>query len=208
MYKRGIAIRKERTVSMHAYKEEQKTAPSLTEEFPAEEESEETSIEKDENGTYRWTYEMELLHNHAFLLFLMRLILVPSAVVFVVILAFSFKNGTKFKTVLMAYGILVAVLAGVVVIIWFAHLFTARIFDNRFILHYEMNDKEIALVQGEERSVSEFRTVRTVRIDRENRQILLNSWFLYNMICCEEKDFDFVADYIVSRCRKAWIFGR
>ena len=36
-------------------------------------------------------------------------------------------------------------------------------------------------------SVSEFRKVGTVRIDRENHRIFLNSPFLYNMICCEER---------------------
>ncbi len=194
---------------MHAYSEEKRdegrTDPFLEEE---ESEAELSSIVKDENGTYHWTYEMELLHNHAFLLLLMRMILIPCAIVFVLILAFSYRSGASLKNILMAYAMLVAVLAGVVVIIWLAYMLTVWMFDNRYILHFEMNDREVALVQGETRSVSEFRSVRTVRIDRENHQIFLNTWFLYNMIGCDEKDFDFVAEYIVSRCRNAWIIGK
>ena len=188
---------------MQAYKQEQtQPAEQMMEEESAGEES---SITRDENGTYHWTYEMELLHNHSFLSFLLKLILIPSAIVFAVILVYSLQSGVPFSNILMAYGILLAVLAVVAIIIWFVHVLTAMAMDNSYHLKYEMNEEGIAFVQGSEYSVSVFRTVRTVRIDRTNHQIFLNSWFLYNMICCDEKDFDFVAEYITSRCVNAFI---
>ena len=195
---------------MHAYNREQTGDKPKTNDclFDAYSEAEEDSPQRDENGTYCWTYEMELLQNHAYLLFLMRLILIPCGIVFALVLAVSFRSGASFRHVLMGYGIILAVLAGVAVIIWITHLLIALASDNRCLLRYEMNDREIALGQGESRSVSEFRKVRTVRIDRENHRIFLNSPFLYNMICCEGKDFDFVAEYIVDHCPDAWIIGR
>ena len=154
---------------MHAYNREQTGDKPKTNDclFDAYSEAEEDSPQRDENGTYCWTYEMELLQNHAYLLFLMRLILIPCGIVFALVLAVSFRSGASFRHVLMGYGIILAVLAGVAVIIWITHLLIALASDNRCLLRYEMNDREIAMGQGESRSVSEFRKVRTVRIDRE-----------------------------------------
>ena len=47
--------------------------------------------------------------------------------------------------------------------------------------------------------------MKTVRLEPENGYIALNSWFLYNMIYCEEEDFEFVANYITQRCVNAKI---
>ena len=164
-----------------------------------------TAVQKGEDGCYRWTYEMELLHNHGFLLFLIRLILIPTAVLFLISLVLSFQIGVSLMGILQAYGILLAVLGVLAVVIFLTHLLMAKLMDNSYCLKYEMNEKEVALVQGSEKSSSVFRRVKTVRIEREEHCIYLNSWFLYNLIYCEEEDFDFVADYIASRCVNARI---
>ena len=195
-----------RSQTMNAYQEKHYSEEPTQGDFTEEEAK--TALHRDENGTWRWVYEMEMLHNHVFLGFLMELILIPSALVFAVILFFSLRSGVSIRNLLMGYGILLCVLGAVALIIAFVHMIMAIAMGNREILPYEMNETEIAYGKGNARAVSVFRSVWVVREDRRNHRLILYSLFLINLICCEEKDYDFIADYIISRCTHAWILHR
>lgn len=198
---------------MQAYKEETKpisdpfAEEDETEELPAAEEPE-TTLTRKEDGTYCWKSEMDLKRDNWMLGFLMKAILIPSAVLFLGALVFTLSSGTPIRNILMGYGVLLAVLGVVAVIIWFSHWLTTRMFsDSKMIMQYEMNEKGVAYLDGRGRYESAFRGIRTIRIDRESHRLYLNSWFLYNVICCEEADFDFIVDYITTRCPRARILG-
>lgn len=197
---------------MQAYKEETKTNPDPfadedTEELQEAEEPE-TALTRREDGTYCWKSEMDLKKDNWMLGFLMKAILIPSAVLFLGALGYALAGGTPVRNILMGYGILLAVLGVVAVIIWFSHRLTRWLFNDSMTMHYEMNEKGIAYLDGRGRYESTFRGIKTIRIDRESHRLYLNSWFLYNVICCDEADFDFIVDYITTRCPRAIILGK
>ena len=105
---------------MQAYKEETKpisdpfAEEEETEELPAAEEPE-TTLTRKEDGTYCWKSEMDLKRDNWMLGFLMKAILIPSAVLFLGALVFTLSSGTPIRNILMGYGVLLAVLGVVAV---------------------------------------------------------------------------------------------
>ncbi len=196
---------------MQAYKEETKTTPDPFADEDTEELQETaepgSAVIRREDGTYCWNSEMDLKKDNWMLGVLMKAILIPSAVLFLGALGYTLASGTPVRNILMGYGILLAVLGVVAVIIWFSHRLTRWLFNDSMAMQYEMNEKGVAYLDGRGRYESTFRGIKTIRIDRESHRLYLNSWFLYNVICCEEADFDFIVDYITSRCPNARILG-
>ena len=195
---------------MQQYREEAQNCPEIDFQEPAMEDSdteENHRLRRKPDGSYTWTFDMELLHNPWYLPFLMKLILIPSGVIFVVILLLSLNSGVSPANLLMGYGIILGVLAFVAMIIWAVHLLIAKGMGNTQRMTFEMNEDGVTALVGTAPGVSAFRSVKTIRIDRTNHILFLNSWFLYNVICCRPEEFDFVCDYIVSRCPQALILG-
>ena len=61
------------------------------------------------------------------------------------------------------------------------------------------------LAQGNDRRTSEFRNVEQIVERRRSNLIKVNQKLNYNQVYAEDADFDFVWDYITSRCTKAKI---
>ena len=195
---------------MQEYREEEQKRPEIEFQEPAAENSgaEESSFfRRKPDGSYTWTVEMDLLHNSWYLPLLLKAILIPSGVVFGVILLISVKSGASLSGLLMGYGIILGVLCLVAVIICAVHLLIAKGMGSRQRISFEMNEEGVTAFARTAREVSEFRSVKTIRIDRVSHTVFLNSWFLYNVICCRPEEFDFICDYIVSHCPRAIILG-
>ncbi|MBR3345780.1 MAG: hypothetical protein IKG37_01745 [Solobacterium sp.] len=144
---------------------------------------------------------------------IMAMILIPSIMVFVGIQFYTGSYGIPISNLLSVLRMLVAILRLVALIIVFSYLLTEKAVESPPVYTYEMNDYGIRLKPGgrnpidmrQSADTSVFRTVRTIRIDRQHQMIALNSWFLYNLIYCNPEDFDFVVNYITKRCVRAII---
>lgn len=115
----------------------------------------------------------------------------------------------------------------------FAYLIVAAIYGWKYIVLFEMDDEGVIHIQqdkqfkkaqgiakltmltgrvGQGLSVSaknvqssSFRSVRTVKGIRRRDTIKLNQLLVHNQIYAEKEDYDFVWEYITSRCKKAKI---
>ena len=171
-------------------------------------------IQLREDGVFQWTCELNRHRKPHLLFHLMAMILIPVALVFAGFLFLSFRSGISFSGLLSVLRILAVVLIAVTVIIGVSYLITETAAGAQEVFTYEMNDYGIRLKPSKRSSsidlrhsadTSVFRCVRTIRIDREQHLITLNSWFLYNLIWCNPEDFDFVVNYITERCVRAVI---
>ena len=171
-------------------------------------------IQLREDGVFQWTCELNRHRSPHMLFHLKAMILIPVALVFAGFLFLSFRSGISFSGLLSVLRILAVVLIAVTVIIGVSYLITETAAGAQEVFTYEMNDYGIRLKPSKRSSsidlrhsadTSVFRSVRTIRIDREQHLITLNSWFLYNLIWCNPEDFDFVVNYITERCVRAVI---
>ncbi len=173
-----------------------------------------SQIQLKEDGCYEWTCKLNKSRNQHLLSTIMAMILIPSAVIFTAILLYSAHRNIQPLELLYDLRLIVAMLMLVTVIIVFCYLLIEKADGGPSVFTYEMNDYGIRLKPGrvthqndmrESADTSVFRAVRTIRIDREQYFIALNSWFLYNLIYCNPEDFDFVVNYITERCVRAII---
>ena len=171
-------------------------------------------IQLREDSVYQWTCRLDRHRKPHLLFHLMAMILIPVALVFAGFLFLSFRSGISFSGLLSVLRILAVVLIAVTVIIGISYLITETAAGAQKVFTYEMNDYGIRLKPSKRSpsidlrhsaDTSVFRSVRTIRIDREQHFIALNSWFLYNLIWCDPEDFDFVVNYITERCVRAVI---
>lgn len=169
-------------------------------------------IQRRKDGSFQWTYTLNMRREPHLLTLLLKMILVPSAVLFAGIVFYSAGSGVSLLNVIKGMWIIEAVIVLAALIIVFCYFLMAKVLGDDNALTYEMNDYGIRLIPtgvsqaADMRSsadVSFFRKVRTVRIDREHNLIALNSWFLYNLVYCEPEDFDFVVNHITERCTHA-----
>ncbi len=171
-------------------------------------------IELRKDGVFQWTCELNR-HRRPHMLFrFMAMILIPCALLFGGFLLLSLRSGITFSGLVSVLRLFAWVVAAVTVIVVCSYLLTVKTVGNRVVYTYEMNEYGIRLKPAKSApqtdlrksaDTSVFRTVRTVRIDREQHLITLNSWFLYNLIWCNPEDFDFVVNYITERCVRAVI---
>jgi len=166
-----------------------------------------------EDGCFEWACELNTSRSQHLMFTIMAMILIPSIMVFVGILFYTGSYGIPISNLLSVLRMLVAILRLVALIIVFSYLLTEKAVESPPVYTYEMNDYGIRLKPGgrnpidmrQSADTSVFRTVRTIRIDRQHHMIALNSWFLYNLIYCNPEDFDFVVNYITKRCVRAII---
>ncbi len=171
-------------------------------------------IQLREDGVYQWTCELDRHRKPHLLFHLMAMILTPVSLVSAGFLFLSFRSGISFSGLVSVLRLLAGVLIAVTAIIVFSCLIIRKASGTQEVFTYEMNDYGIRLKPAKNSppvdlhnsaDTSVFRSVRTIRIEREQHFIALNSWFLYNLIWCDPEDFDFVADYITERCVRAVI---
>lgn len=190
-----------------------------------------------EDGKYRWMYEMSFLTNPSIFLTVFKVfacVIIGMFLFFVIIAAI---NG-DWKTMVgmtKACGVMLAIFLGLAIISMF---FMAIIYKGKYIVLFEMDEKEISHTQAPEQfkkaqklgkitaavgagrgsfttagtgmlaaskqsSISEFSKVRKVKPRRWLNVIKVNQPFEHNQVYVPKEDFDFVYDYIKSRCVNA-----
>lgn len=184
------------------------------------------------DGKYRWIYEFSMLKNPTILFTVLKIFLIGGcAPALIVLLASLGREGLgAFVSCAEVYG-LVALIA--VPLTLFAYLIAAAIYGWKYIVLFEMDDEGVIHIQqdkqfkkaqgialltmltgrvGQGLSVSaknvqsaSFRSVRTVKGIRRRDTIKLNQLLVHNQIYAEKEDYDFVWEYITTRCKKVKI---
>ncbi len=191
-----------------------------------------------DDGKYRWKYEMNMLTNPAIFLTVLK---VFEGIIVGIFLFFGFffyvihGDWTGLWGWLKTLGMMMALFFGLTLL---GVLIAAAIFKGKYIVQFEMDEKEVAHIVTPEQmkkaqklakitavagaargsfttagagmtmasrnsSTSLFKNVRRVKPRRWLHVIKVNQLLNRNQIYVPYEDFDFVYNYIKSRCPKA-----
>lgn len=184
------------------------------------------------DGKYRWIYEFSMLKNPTIFFTVLKIfMLCGCAPAFIVLFESLGREGFgAFITCVKVYGLVMLIFVPLTL---FAYLIVAAIYGWKYIVLFEMDDEGIVHIQQDKQfkkaqgialltmltgrvgqgllvsaknvQRSRFRSVRTVKGIRRRNTIKLNQILVHNQIYTEKEDYDFVWNFITSRCEKAKI---
>ena len=176
-----------------------------------------------EDGKYRWVYEMDMIKNPTVFLTVFKVFFWIIAIMWLAfgLILYVFVGDWEglwgmTKAALGALGLMaVLTLLGVLVL--------AAFYGGKYVVLFEMDENEVKHIQlprqvkkaealglftalvgmlaaTKNTSTSEFKLVRSVKARRRLNLIKVNQLLNRNQVYVPDADFDFVYDYIKSRC--------
>ena len=177
-----------------------------------------TSISRGADGKYRWTYEMSVLTNPTIFLTIWKIFAIISAGIFAIIFLANIGHADR---LLGTLKFCVIFFAGMTAMVWLGCLVYSLMIGGKYRVEFEMDENGIIHRQSAEQAEklknamkysvryrtmtrtelsSDFSKVRKVKAYPRLNVIKLNEPFAHNQVYASDEDFEFVRQFIVSRC--------
>lgn len=184
------------------------------------------------DGKYRWIYEFSMLKNPTILFTILKIFMVVGCAPALIVLFESLGSEGLGALITCAkvYGVVLLICVPLTLL---SYLIVAALYGWKYIVLFEMDEEGVVHIQQDKQfkkaqgialitmlvgkvgqglmvsakntQSSKFQVVRTVKGIRRRNTIKLNQFLAHNQIYVEKEDYDFVFNYISSRCKKAKI---
>ena len=191
------------------------------------------SVRLCEDGIYRWVYELDMYRRTAILGTLLKIFTpIVVGIWLLIVISAGFKDIDRISLIMLA------VFAGLLVLILISYAIVASMNGGKYCILFEMSETQIAHIQlpsqykkaqvagwiaafagvlagnvttvgagilsaSRDKLVSEFGTVRSIKANPAKHLIKVNGPMSANQVYVDDVGFDFVLNFIRSRCPKA-----
>lgn len=166
------------------------------------------------DGKYRWIYKFPMLKNPMILLTVWKIIGIGISFPLILVLLLDIidrKNLNEVPSILEVFLLLYLLLY---ILAFIGYFLVSALYNWHYIVLFEMDEKGILHAQQSNKSktpktlnwiATDFLKVKSVTMYRKWNTIKVNAPLSKNQIYIEDKDFDFVWDYITTHCIHAKI---
>ncbi|MBQ6149123.1 MAG: hypothetical protein IJI83_06230 [Oscillospiraceae bacterium] len=107
-------------------------------------------MQKNENGYYTWTYSMDMWQNRSIINLVLKIVLGIMALLYLFMMFLVFSDGFDFDRWWWVTKIILACVAAIVVISYFAYWLVSKYFGGVYTFIYEMDDETLHYYQPED----------------------------------------------------------